>query len=429
METIVYFFKVLVVSGIFYTVFKLLITKYSSYSFQRLFILFAIIFSFAVPLLSLDLVELSISYIQLPEVVIGANSSNLTIPQNESYITLLLSYLSGDKAKYLYALSVFVLAIIVLAQFGVLAYIIYRSTPLSKEEDNIRLTDVNISPFSFLGFIVIRKGYSQIEQETILKHEREHIDRLHSLDLLITKLLQLFLWFNPFFYLLRRELLSVHEFEVDQRVMNDGVNPIFYKKLLIKEQLGFLPIGANHFSKLLTIKRLKNMEKTTQKENRFLSSVVMLTTVLITFIFCSGNIILAKSSEQDKTKESSKSVVDKKAKSETISKEEKEYSFDQVEKKPSFMGGDEYKFTTWIVQNMKYPQAALKANKQGRVIVSFTVNEQGNVVDAKVLRGVSPELDKEALRVVNSSPKWEPGEAKGKKVKVRFTFPVVYKLK
>lgn len=211
--------------------------------------------------------------------------------------------------------------------------------------------------------------------------------------------------------------------------MNDGVNPIFYKKLLIKEQLGFLPIGANHFSKLLTIKRLKNMEKTTQKENRFLSSVVMLTTVLITFIFCSGNIILAKSSEQDKTKESSKSVVDKKAKSEINSKEEKEYSFDQVEKKPSFMGGDEYKFTTWIVQNMKYPQAALKANKQGRVIVSFTVNEQGNVVDAKVLRGVSPELDKEALRVVNSSPKWEPGEAKGKKVKVRFTFPVVYKLK
>lgn len=125
---------------------------------------------------------------------------------------------------------------------------------------------------------------------------------------------------QSFFYLLRRELLSVHEFEVDQRVMNDGVNPIFYKKLLIKEQLGFLPIGANHFSKLLTIKRLKKHGKDNTKENRFLSSVVMLTTVLITFIFCSGNIILAKSSEQDKTKESSKSVVDKKAKSETISK-------------------------------------------------------------------------------------------------------------
>jgi protein TonB len=97
-----------------------------------------------------------------------------------------------------------------------------------------------------------------------------------------------------------------------------------------------------------------------------------------------------------------------------------------VEDMPKFMGGDQNAFRAWIQQNLRYPEIAAENGISGRVFVQFAVNSKGQVVDAKVIRGVDPALDKEALRVVNSSPKWQPGKQRGKPVKVQFTFPIVF---
>ncbi len=97
-----------------------------------------------------------------------------------------------------------------------------------------------------------------------------------------------------------------------------------------------------------------------------------------------------------------------------------------VEDMPKFQGGDQNAFRTWIQQNLRYPEIAAENGISGRVFVQFAVNSKGQVVDAKVIRGVDPALDKEALRVVNSSPKWQPGKQRGKPVKVQFTFPIVF---
>ena len=79
---------------------------------------------------------------------------------------------------------------------------------------------------------------------------------------------------------------------------------------------------------------------------------------------------------------------------------------------------------------MKYPEAAKEAGQQGRVLVQFTVNTDGSISDAKILRGASPELDAEALRVVNScTQKWTPGMQDGKPVPVSFSFPFVFQFK
>jgi protein TonB len=99
-----------------------------------------------------------------------------------------------------------------------------------------------------------------------------------------------------------------------------------------------------------------------------------------------------------------------------------------VEDMPKFKGGDQNAFRTWIQQNLKYPEIAAENGISGRVFVQFAINSKGTVVDAKVIRGVDPALDKEALRVVNSSPKWEPGKQRGRPVKVQFTFPIVFVL-
>ena len=99
-----------------------------------------------------------------------------------------------------------------------------------------------------------------------------------------------------------------------------------------------------------------------------------------------------------------------------------------VEEMPSFMGKGQEGFREWIQKNLQYPPVAAENGIQGRVFVQFAVNSKGEVVDAKVVKGVDPALDKEALRVVMSSPKWTPGKQRGKPVKVQFTFPIVFVL-
>ena len=99
-----------------------------------------------------------------------------------------------------------------------------------------------------------------------------------------------------------------------------------------------------------------------------------------------------------------------------------------AETMPSFQGGDLNTFRTWVQQNVKFPQIALENGIQGRVSCSFVVNKDGSIVDAEVIRGVDPSLDKEALRVINSMPKWSPGKQRGKPVRVKYTVPVTFRL-
>jgi len=100
-----------------------------------------------------------------------------------------------------------------------------------------------------------------------------------------------------------------------------------------------------------------------------------------------------------------------------------------VEDMPLFNGGKpEDEFRKYIGQNLRYPEIASENGISGRVIVQFTVNSKGQVTDAVVVRSVDPALDKEAIRVVMSSPKWTPGKQRGRPVSVLFTFPINFVL-
>ncbi|MBN2521987.1 MAG: energy transducer TonB [Bacteroidales bacterium] len=108
--------------------------------------------------------------------------------------------------------------------------------------------------------------------------------------------------------------------------------------------------------------------------------------------------------------------------------EAEEEVFFIVEDMPTFQGGGKEKFREYIQQNLNYPPIAAENGISGRVFVQFAVNAKGEVVDVVVVRGVDPALDKEAKRVVQSSPKWVPGKQRGRPVKVQFTFPIVFVL-
>lgn len=109
--------------------------------------------------------------------------------------------------------------------------------------------------------------------------------------------------------------------------------------------------------------------------------------------------------------------------------EEEAIPFALVEEKPKFNGGDANEFSKWVNKQLVYPEIAKENGVQGRVTLQFTVNTDGSVSDVKVLRGVDSSLDKEAVRIVKSSPKWTPGRQRERPVKVTYTFPVIFQLR
>lgn len=113
---------------------------------------------------------------------------------------------------------------------------------------------------------------------------------------------------------------------------------------------------------------------------------------------------------------------------EEIEEEEIPYIF--VEQRPTFMGGDPQKlFPKWVAGRLVYPEIAKETGIQGRVMVAFTINTDGSVSNVRVTRSLDPALDKEAIRVVSSSPKWTPGKQRDRPVKVSYSIPVIFQLR
>ena len=103
--------------------------------------------------------------------------------------------------------------------------------------------------------------------------------------------------------------------------------------------------------------------------------------------------------------------------------------FVTVEQKPTFNGRDANEFSKWVNSQLVYPEIAKENGVEGRVILQFTIGKDGRLQDVKVLRTPDESLAQEAVRVVSSSPKWEPGRQRDRAVKVSYTFPVVYRLR
>ena len=108
--------------------------------------------------------------------------------------------------------------------------------------------------------------------------------------------------------------------------------------------------------------------------------------------------------------------------------QDNEQPFLIAETMPSFRGGDLNTFRAWVQENVKYPAEAVKNNIQGRVILSFVVEKDGSVSNMQILQTPDRSLSAEALRVIEASPKWTPGEQRGQKVRMKYTLPVDFRM-
>ena len=106
--------------------------------------------------------------------------------------------------------------------------------------------------------------------------------------------------------------------------------------------------------------------------------------------------------------------------------QQKTVSMEMVDEKPRFQDGDDNAFISWVYKELKYPDQAISEKLAGKVTIKFVISKNGDVRDVKILDGVHPALDAEAMRVISMSPKWSPGKVKGMPVDVAYVLPVIF---
>ena len=296
----------------------------------------------------------------------------------------------------------------------------------------------NQTPFSYFKHIVINEQDYRDNPREILTHEQAHIDLRHSWDVLFLGLVTLFQWWNPAAWLLSRELRQVHEYEADEAVLNQGVDVKQYQLLLIRKSVGNQLFSmANNFNYQSLKKRIRMMSMNkSSRWNRLRALAVVPVIALALLAFANTKSVAAvvtANGQQDRAVQStmqSPVAVERNAEAQVTdeSNPQSETIYKSVEQMPMFPGG-EAGLLRYLQENIQYPPEAAKNNVQGRVILQFVVDKTGQVGEVKILRSVSEEIDAEAVRVVKSLPKFEPGRQDGKPVAVWYTLPVSFNIR
>ena len=263
------------------------------------------------------------------------------------------------------------------------------------------------------------------ENPAILLHEQMHIRHRHSLDLLLYSFCTAAHWFNPLVWITRTELKLLHEYEADDSVLDQGIDATQYQLLLVRKAVGEQRFSlANGFQHSKLKNRIAMMLSSPTSRKRQFAWLLLIPVLAVAMYACNPSRNESEPAPAEETVNPAGGVPINLSTPST-----KSVPFSVVDKKPTFNGGDANEFSKWVNAHLTYPEEAKQKELQGRITLSFKVCADGKVRDVRVLRGVDPLLDAEALRVISAAPDWGPGEQDGKAVDVTYTFPVIFQLR
>ena len=469
----VYILKSSVCLAIFYLFYRLLLARETFHRFNRFSLLGILLLSCLLPLVEVSVkqeTEVHQTMLTLEQLLMMADAVN-AIEAGARAETATVTWIQVALLVYLAGIVFFafrnvcsLVRLLMLLKSGkkedIGSYL-----PGRKECVTLIVHNRDIAPFSWMGYIVISRKDLEENGREILIHELAHIHNRHSWDLLVADVCIFFQWFNPASWLLKQELQNIHEFEADETVIKEGVDAKQYQLLLIKKAVGTrLYSMANSFNHSKLKKRITMMLK--EKSSPWarlkylyvlpvaaiavtafarpevsetveeISAVKVndLTAIVETKVAeSSGQLLPVQSVPKDSVNRKSKVAVQQMDELVVVgyaskdSVKDREPVFNVVEQMPSFPGGMEA-LMQYLAKNMRYPVEAQKNKVQGRVVVGFIVSKDGDIKKAHILRGVDPELDAEAIRVIESMPRWMPGMQRGKAVAVSYTLPVMFRL-
>ncbi|MBR5391546.1 MAG: TonB family protein [Prevotella sp.] len=448
MDFLIYDVKVAVLIAVFYMFYRLMLAHETYHRVNRLVLLTTAVASFVLPLCVFTMHETVMVDYDLNQ--FGELAMNETVvtdlPSEEQSSFSLSSIL-----PYLFIIGMLATLVHTFVSIVRIQLLIHRSEKHPQEDGTVICVTGNteLSPFSWMHYIVMNRSDYEAQDAAILTHERGHIRLRHSWDLLFVDLLTALQWFNPAMWMLRMDLRTIHEYEADGEVLSKGINARQYQYLLISKAAGIggysLANGISHSTLKNRINMMlhKKSNRTSLLKLFALVPIVGITLALnartVTDYVYDGpqkqepvkkgkkNTTIKVGNQQIQVKEISKPDTNTSAvgtfKPETENAKDTKV-YDVPETMPEFPGGTQA-LMEYIRNNIKWPSD--EPDIQGRVIVSFVVEKDGSVSNAKVVKSVHPAFDAEALRVVNGMPKWTPGKQNGEPVNTKYVMPVTFK--
>ena len=449
----VYILKSSFCLAVFYLFYRLLLSRETFHRFNRIALLGILLLSCLLPFVEVsvrrpvEMYQTMMTWEQWLLLADLAGTETHAVQVQENVVT----WIQGLLLVYLFGILFFMLRNIY-SLFGL--WVLLKSGRREKVSDYVVTVvkavlivhERDISPFSWMRYIVISQKDLHENGREILTHELAHIRNRHSWDLFAADICIFFQWFNPAAWLLKQELQNIHEYEADETVINEGVDARQYQLLLIKKAVGTrLYSMANSFNHSKLKKRITMMLKEKSSPWARLKYLYVLPVAAIAVT------AFARPEVSDKVEKISSvkvndlaAIVETKvveSAGDTTKPADVKYVpaevrkqlkgtpvFEVAEEMPEFPGGGMSAFMDYIKTNMRYPASAKENGTQGRVTVQFVVDEDGSIKDSKVLRSVDKDMDAEALRLINIMPKWKPGRQKGQPVAVKFTVPVMFRL-
>lgn len=429
---------------LFYGFYRLLLSNETFYNLNRTYLVGSAVLSFGIPFWYSD-------YIQ---------SFFITQQVNEVFYTVLSPAVFGAKAsaenpftwfdllKAFYGFCTAFLTIKLIFNFLQLKRILENSESYSKFG----------AGFSFFNFVFVDKDLQK--HEVVMEHEYVHIKQLHSADVILFEVIAVLCWFNPVVYFYKKSVKNIHEFIADDIASRLEASKADYAMLLFSQQFGLNPHQlTNQFIDKSTLKRRIEMlhkprsRKIALLKYGFTAPLFALMLVIASASIAKNNAIKKVEKIVEKTAEIPITELSILPLKENILKDtsivepnkptelseivvagykptdtfESEEIFTTVEENPTFPDGIKNMYQ-YIGRNLRYPEAARRANVQGKVFVKFIVRKDGSVSDLQILKGIGFGCDEETVRVLGSMPKWNAGKQNGKPVSVYFTMPVNFVL-
>jgi hypothetical protein len=433
-------------TAIFYFTYKLLFSRMSFFKTNRFVLLGIPVFSATIPLIApafSNLIVPSALTVQLPEIALsGAPQPELTSPTSINWLLIIYFTITG----------LFLLGLI----RGILKglNIVKNSTA----DGAVYFTNKSESPFTFFRSIIIPEDLrNHKDLPAIIKHEQIHVNQLHSWDNLYYGLLTGLSWFNPFMHLLAKELRQIHECLADEQALSTTSREEYAQLLLSSafgSEINLSPMAmgtANPFFNSSLIKTRITMMYKQKTKQHFKWLYLALVPIL-------AGMTLLSCDKAEEVQTETPPVEEKTA--ETI-------EFGQADSPPLFANCDanaskdeqakcfKEGLMNYVIENFKYPEIAQKEGLEGKMFVEFTINENGETVDVKVVKWnfnqgmenekimdaetgkvlweatLTPAIDealKYAKSLVEGLPKLAPALKDGKKVSVKFTLPLNLKL-
>ena len=428
----IYLIKINVALMLLYGFYRLTVSRDTFFGLRRLTLWLIYAVALMVPALNLEywvrdtptMVSMANVYADTfyPVVVVKAQASGIT------WMDMLLG---------IYWVGVAVLSLRLVWQLFSIIRLVVISRKQEVEGITVHLLKGEGSPFSFFCWVFMYPSTLEGRQlHEVMVHECTHVSGLHSLDTLFSELFSIACWFNPFAWLMKQEVRMNLEYLADESVLSDGNARKSYQYHLLGlayRQPNESTKIANNFNLLPLKKRIKMMNKRRTSEigkAKYLLFAPLAGALLMVSNIESvareiGEQIPEVAEVQQKAEQAAEEKVKTKPQTDTTKKKK---TWDCMpETMPQFLGG-KLMLMKYLADNIKYPASAVKAKKQGRVIVTFIVQKDGSVTHAKIAKSIDPELDAEALRVVKGMPKWTPGTQNGKPVSVRYMVPVKFSL-